>query len=292
MGDNNSVVSLGDLAKPATVLIQKISNAVGVLYEPTRVRRLARAEADAEKIKALARIELTSLEERGIERLIHQEARKQENIESITAQAVSQLTADANTDQLSEDWIAHFFEQCDTVADQDMQSLWARILCGEATNPGSFSKRTINFLATIDKTDAALFTSLGQFVWSLSTPTPLIFDHASEVIEKSGLNFSSLKHLDAIGLISLESIAGYKIHELPENVVLSYFDTDVLLELPKQAGNKFDLGKVLLTSTGKQLFPICGATQNDDYFKYVLNIWRSKGIKPTVVMKPPPDSQR
>ncbi|WP_048608561.1 hypothetical protein [Providencia rettgeri] len=84
MADGNSIINLGDLAKPATVLIEKVSNAVGVLYEPRRIRKKAEAEAEAEKIKALAGIELTEIQQRGIERLVHQEARKQENIESIT----------------------------------------------------------------------------------------------------------------------------------------------------------------------------------------------------------------
>ena len=53
MSEGNSTVSLGDLAKPATVLIEKVSNAVGVLYEPRRIKKKAEAEAEAEKIKAL-----------------------------------------------------------------------------------------------------------------------------------------------------------------------------------------------------------------------------------------------
>lgn len=289
MVENNSVVSLGDLAKPATVLIEKVSNAVGVLYEPTRIRRQARAEADAEKIKALARIELSSLEDRAMERFLHQEARKQENIESITAQATSQLPADAKADQLSEDWIAHFFQRCDTVADKDMQSLWARILSGEATKPGSFSKRTVNFVADIEKSDAALFTALGQFVWSMGEPTPLIADLSAEEITKAGLSFSALKHLDSIGLISFESVAGYKAQGLSKYATLAYFGTQVFLELQQQAGNNLSCGKVLLTSTGKQLFPICGATRNDNYFNHVLEGWRAQGITATVMTEAKPE---
>ena len=85
MSDGNAVINLGDLAKPATVLIEKVSNAVGVLYEPRRIRKRAEAEADAEKIKALAGIELSEIQQRGIERLVQQEARKQENIGSLTS---------------------------------------------------------------------------------------------------------------------------------------------------------------------------------------------------------------
>jgi hypothetical protein len=292
MGENNSVANLGDLAKPATVLIEKISNAVGVLYEPTRIRRQARAEMDAEKIKALARIELTSLEDRAMERFLHQEARKQENIESITAEATSQLPADAKAEQLSEDWIAHFFKQCDTVADKDMQSLWARILAGEATKPGSFSKRTVNFVADIEKSDAALFTALGQFVWSMGEPTPLVADLSAEAVTKAGLSFSALKHLDAIGLISFESVAGYQAQGLSKYATLAYFGTPVFLEFPQNAGNNLNLGKVLLTSTGKQLFPICGAARNDNYFNQVLEGWRAQKITATVMVEGKPEVPR
>ncbi len=210
MSDNNALINLGDLSKPATVLIEKVCNAVGVLYEPTRIRRQARAEADAEKIKTLARVELTSLQERAVDRLVYQEARKQQNIEDITAQAAAQLGAEARPDQLDEDWVAHFFKQCETVSDKEMQSLWSKLLAGEATNPATFSKRTVDFVASIDKRDAALFTALGQFVWSLGNPTPIILDPDIDLFKTCGLTFTNFKHLDAIGLVSFESVAGYQ----------------------------------------------------------------------------------
>jgi len=81
MADGNSLINLGDLSKPATVLIEKVSSAVGIIYEPYHIKRKARAEAEAEKIKAIARIELTELEQRAVNRFVHQEARKQSNIE-------------------------------------------------------------------------------------------------------------------------------------------------------------------------------------------------------------------
>lgn len=130
MAEGNSLINLGDLSKPATVLIEKVSNAVGVIYEPYHIKRKARAEAEAEKIKALAKIELTELEQRALDRFVHQETRKQANIEQITAQAAASLPSDAQVENLDEDWIAHFFKQCDTVSDKEMQSLWARLLSG------------------------------------------------------------------------------------------------------------------------------------------------------------------
>ena len=175
MSDGGSLINLGDLSKPATVLIEKVCNAVGIVYEPTRIRRKAHAEAEAAKIKTVTEIELRDIEHRAIERLVHQEARKQDNIESITAQAATALPDDAKVDALDEDWVAHFFKQCDTVSDKEMQSLWARLLTGEATKPGTFSKRTVDFISTIDKKDAALFTAFVQFVWMFDEPNPLIY---------------------------------------------------------------------------------------------------------------------
>ncbi len=136
MSEGGSLINLGDLSKPATVLVEKVCNAVGIIYEPVHIKRKARAEADADKIKALARLELSEIEHRAVERLVHQEARKQENIEQITAQAAAALPENANVQNLDEDWVAHFFKQCDTVSDKEMQSLWARLLSGEATAPG------------------------------------------------------------------------------------------------------------------------------------------------------------
>jgi Protein of unknown function (DUF2806) len=278
MPENNALINLGDLSKPATVLIEKVCNAVGVLYEPTRMRRAAQAEADSERIKALARVELTSLQERAVERLVHQEARKQQNIEDITSQAAAQLPPEASPEKLDDDWVAHFFKQCETVSDKEMQSLWAKLLAGEATKPATFSKRTVDFVASMDKRDAALFTLLGKFVWSLGDPTPLIFDPNAEYLKKTGLNFKNFKHLDAIGLISFESVAGYQATGLSKHAVAIYFDRLVLIEFPQDTNNTLELGKVLLTSTGKELFTICGATMDDEYFRDVLKYWRARPL--------------
>ena len=128
MSDDKAMVNFGDLTKPATVLIEKVSNAVGVLYEPRRIVKKAEAEAEAEKIKAIAGIELSEIAQRGVERLVQQEARKQKNIESITARAAEEVPENANTEQLEEDWVAHFFDRCENVSDVEMQSLWLSLI--------------------------------------------------------------------------------------------------------------------------------------------------------------------
>lgn len=270
MADGNSIVNLGDLAKPATVLIEKVSSAVGILYEPRRIRKKAEAEAEAEKIKALAGIELSEIQQRGIERLIYQEARKQENIENITAQAARDLPPHADTENLDEDWIAHFFDRCEKVSDAEMQSLWSRLLAGEATKPGTYSKRTVDFIASMDKKDAELFSSFCTFTWMIGDPTPLIFESQDDIYQSKGINFSSLKHLDSIGLISFESISEYKKQGFGKQAVVYYFGLPTLIEFPAEQGNSMSVGKALFTKAGKELVSICGAKRDQSFYEYAI----------------------
>jgi hypothetical protein len=182
MADGGSLINinLSDLSKPATVLVEKVCNAVGMIYEPTHVKRMAQAEAEADEIRALAQIKLSALEQKAMKRLVHQETRKQVNIEQITSQAAKSLPQDAKVQDLSEDWVAHFFKQCDTVSDKEMQSLWARLLCGEASKPGTFSTRTVNFVPPSERRRPSFsrrFVSLYGFLGDsphLSIKLPMI----------------------------------------------------------------------------------------------------------------------
>ncbi len=42
-----NILNIGDLGKPAQKLIECVSNAIGVLYERTRIRKKAEAKADS-----------------------------------------------------------------------------------------------------------------------------------------------------------------------------------------------------------------------------------------------------
>jgi hypothetical protein len=56
---DTSIINLkgiGELAKPMEKMIEKVSAAVGVLYEPTRIRKEAKAKADAREIEVRNRM--------------------------------------------------------------------------------------------------------------------------------------------------------------------------------------------------------------------------------------------
>ena len=161
MSDGFSLINInGKIVEPATVLIRKISDAIGGGFKPRQIRRVAQAEADTEVIKAKSQVEITALQQRALTRFIMEESKKQDNIESITEKAIGQLDVSSTPQDIEDDWITNFFDKCRIISDEEMQILWAKILAGESNSPGTYSKHTINSLGSLDKTDAELFMAL------------------------------------------------------------------------------------------------------------------------------------
>lgn len=278
MANGGSIIRIDDLSKPATVLIEKISNAIGGYFKPYQIRRVAKAEAEAEKIRAQAQIKITKLHRRALARFVAEEAKKQDNIEKITAKAIPQLSGSSAPQNMDDDWIANFFDKCRIVSDEEMQLLWARILAGEADSPGTYSKRTVNFLGSLDKVDAQMFTDLCQFVWVSGGPIPLIFDVHASIYTDHGVTFATLTHLDDIGLITFESLLGFRRTKLSQQPTLTYQGTPLLIHFSKPDSNDLDTGKVLFTKTGQELARICGATPIDGFYEYVFEHWSKQGL--------------
>ena len=270
----NDLINLGNLTKPADTLVKKISNAVGVLFEPRQIIRIAEAKAEAAKIEAQSEIEITELHRRAARRWIGEEAQRQGNMESITAKALPQLNENATPSSVEDDWIVNFFEKSRIVSDNEMQELWSRVLAGEANDPGTYSKRTVNFLSDLDKSEAALFTKLCGFVWVIGGFVPLVFDVQAEIYNKHGINFGTLQHLDSIGLVKFGNLAGFLQKDVPERFTVTYYGRPLNLEKSKGAGKNLKIGTTLLTRTGKELVPICGSKPVEGFLEYVKDRWK------------------
>lgn len=275
---DTSLVNLGELSEPATVLIEKISDAIGGIFRPYQIRRVAAAESEAEKIRAVARIEITELERWSMARHFAEEANKQVNMVSITQKAFGHLEPDARPEDVENDWIVNFFDKCRLISDEQMQALWAKVLAGEANSPGHYSKRTVNFLSSLDKSDAELFRQLCGFGWYIGDVVPVVFDVTGAIYMNQGINFSTLKHLDEIGLVSLESLGGYRRTRLPEVITIHYYGTPVNVRFGSKENNDLDLGNVLLSKVGQELAPISGSEPVPGFMDYALSQWGQRGL--------------
>ncbi|MDP3726312.1 MAG: DUF2806 domain-containing protein, partial [bacterium] len=276
---NNSLINLGNLADPAKVLIEKISDAVGGVFKPYQIRRAAQARAEAEKIRAVSKIEISELQQRALNRFLFEEASKQNNIENIIRKALPAINAKAQSQKIENDWIVDFFDKSRLISDEEMQGLWGKVLAGEANAPGTYTKRTIYLLASLDKNDALLFTKLCSFIWTIGGLVPLIFNSDNELYTKNGINFISLKHLDSIGLISFESLSGYMKKGFKKKLKIDYGNKIITLEFLKENDNELSIGHAIFTDVGAQLATLCKSPVIDGTVEYALTEWAKAGVK-------------
>ncbi|HHK4129852.1 TPA: DUF2806 domain-containing protein [Enterobacter roggenkampii] len=262
-------LSLSGLSKPGAKLIEKISDAIGVLYEPTKIRKLAKAEADANRTKLISKLELDGIEKRAVERFLKKESKRQGNVESISIQAAMNLNENDKISDINEDWVDAFFKECEDINDKEMQTLWARILSEEAKSKGSFSKRTLKLLSTLSKEEANLITYFGKFVWQASTLTPILLSDNNGVTD--GISFTQLSTLDSLGVI--QQGFGYNLTFGVKKGIIYYYGIPVSVEFSNDNKSEwtFSTGTALLTPIGSELMKICGSTPDMDYFNKVFN---------------------
>lgn len=276
MSNDNSMsfVNLGKLSKPVDTLIKKVSEAVGGVFAPYQIKRIAKAEAETAIIKAQTEIQITDLHRRAMHRFIEEEAKRQENIEEITGKALPQLQEVSDPSAMEDDWVTNFFDKSRIVSDGEMQDLWARVLAGEANAPGTYSKRTVNFLGDLDKKDAELFQALCRFGWIVGGFEPLIFDPKASIYNDQGLRFDTLTHLDSIGLIQFSHLSGFTLTNLPKKFDVLYCSQPLGLTMEKDSDNTLPTGKVLLTKVGQELSTVCKVPGVDGFWDYVRDQWK------------------
>ena len=275
--------AVGGFSNPATLLIEKVSNAIGRHFDPRQVIRMAEAEAKADRIRAVSHaeteIEMAELRQRAAERFIEEQMRMQSNMENIAAKAIPHLTDDAEPDKIEDDWIANFFDKSRIVSDDQMQDLWAKVLADEGNRPGSFSRKTVNLLADLSKHDAETFTNLCGFCWVIHENVELlIFDEQLPIYNQSGIHFNSLIHLDALGLIRFSELANVARTNLPQSITTLYGKEIIGLRLSGSQGNQLDVGKVTLTRPGLELLLVADVEPVRGFLDYVCDRWESQSI--------------
>jgi uncharacterized repeat protein (TIGR03899 family) len=315
MSDSKPIISdLAGLSKPLTKLIETVANGLGVCFEPLRIRRRAKAEAQAVIISARAQAEVTAinaraeadalavatkaeadaaviaaknaeelrkLELRAEERIRKLEDRRQRNIEAIVQKAAEELPGSVSTNPVEEDWVVNFFEQCKDIKDEEMQTLWARLLAGEIADPGSFSPRTLALVKVLRKADAHLFTKYCTFVWRQGGRAPVrfvtILNAGVENLRAETLTQMELFHLHSLGLIQYNHITSFNFGGTPGTVALIYGPVCHVITLTKERPN-FDVGHSILTDIGQELAAVAGPTPNETYRQAVVAWLREIGL--------------
>jgi hypothetical protein len=258
-------------SKVAEKLIDKIAGILEIRYEPTRIVRAAHAEAEADKIKAVGRIEINELERRALERMVREEGRHQYNMEAITSKAAMKLSEGARPEDIDDDWLVDFFEKCRSVGDETMQDLWAKLLSEEANNPNTFNRQVVGIVSTMGKSQAQLFERLCNYSWTWTFTTPLypfVFDLNDEIYSFRFMTLNDVSELESLGLVHLDLAAR---HQLPagDGTWIRYQGRGFKVIAKNPQITAFPYGHVIFTNAGRLLARVSQRVPVDGFVDYV-----------------------
>jgi uncharacterized repeat protein (TIGR03899 family) len=95
--------------------------------------------------------------------------RKQQNLETIIQKSLSYCSSTEVSDKADLDWFSTFTQLAEDISNKSMQNLWAKILAGEISQPGSFSTKTLKIFREMSITDAKLLAKACSFAVSDNT---------------------------------------------------------------------------------------------------------------------------
>lgn len=139
--------------------------------------------------------------------------RRSMNLAGVVASSEPDIDESASIDNVDDEWLEHFQDYAEKISDESMQVIWGKILSGEINKPGTYSKRLLNVLSQMSKTEAEAFLTLCSFrvTHLLETTSGFIKgnknlivavqDEGDETFNNSSFDLENRSVLESIGLI-------------------------------------------------------------------------------------------
>lgn len=290
------------LVSPCEKLMSMVGGAIGKLYEPKHIKKMADAHAYELSTVGAAMRELADIKtsyengnvalftedfqrlmQRTQNRMALQEITKQQNIESVVDKAYELLESESDvTDEpVDQDWTRRFFNITGEVSNSEMQEVWARILSGEIKHPGSFSMRTLETVRNMSKEEAQAFQRIIPLIIHNGKVYFVLSD--SDVLKKYGSSFTDIMALDECGLMDSSGTLSLNLSITKAEPEYLLSDTlVVVIKGKKEESEKISLGIHTLTRAGVELFNILEHEPNEDYTIQVANHIFSKNTAKVV----------
>lgn len=283
------VSDLFGAAQPATALINRLFDAAGYIFGPVHEVLMSGAEAVGSKTRVRTKIELAQ-EIRdefdvgtdralALTRFLEEETIKQSNRDAILEKALPRIDEDANPNELDDEWILSFLDSCELTSDEELQLAWSKILSGEVSNPGTYSKRTLFKFKTLETIDAELFKMLCVFSVDINGNDYIIITNIDgEEVYSEIMEYGHLLHLEEVGLIRMNEM-GYRL-QFEENTTMKYEDTIIEIE-----SSNIGRGYVKLTGVGRELHSVVDYDTMIEYPEHLEEFYGEKYDDEMIVIK-------
>lgn len=269
-----------------TKLFETLASAIGTVYEPIRIKRLADAKAYEQRVLADAKVyEIKALAlakseaeaqnnsalsltiESASKRIVAQEVKRQLNIDYIVTKAVEQIQTEKEVSDkpVDPDWTTRFINIAKDVSDSEMQDIWAQILAGEVASPGQYSYRTLECLKNLTKEEANMFITASSLIMQISDKKIIFRDN--EILKKAGLTFVKWLRLVETGLLNAGGNTSLTVFKDSNEFLILYANK---VAICRKINTDIDIPVYNMTSVGEQLYKIVSKQYNEQYFMDVL----------------------
>lgn len=266
---------------------------VAQLFEgifPCIVRRRSEAEADAKIIHARADARASEIKARAEFFLAKKKIGRQANLEEIAAKAMRMVPDTVSADSVDRDWFQHFLECAQDTSNEEMRLLWSKVLAGEISKPGSFSRRTVHLAKLLSVEDARAFSKICQYSFDEDWSRGECFFLYRPGDPDQDFDFDSLSALDATGLIVFAmgmqfsfactpeqaSLCHYHGRKIKPQFGLSSIVTNSALE--SSATGRMSLGSVAMTKFGRELSALVERQYDDKVWSH-LTRWFGRSLE-------------
>jgi hypothetical protein len=267
---------IGKLSGPLTEFIKRVSRAIGILYEPHRIVRKAKAEATAKVIHAGADAEAKAISERAALRNKFILNRQQTNLEQIVKLALPAIDQSKEPQNMEEDWLIQFMNAAQDVSDIDLQSLWAKLLAGEYNQKGTFSIRTIHAVRLLRKAEAETINRFFGLVSVLNQELYCAIHIKPNRLQAFQITDLVVGQLKDIGIVS--ETMHFVLTSTHERHIMKYFGREFVLSKSDSVHYEPALVFYLLSSIGKELFSVAVPERNDSYLSQLLEYFKIDSI--------------
>jgi hypothetical protein len=229
------------------------------------------AGLETARIIHVSEAEIMGAIERTQARLSRREVIRQANIERIIRLAAEEVLLSPSDAKIPVDrgWLIRFFDYAQDACHEVEQQTWARILAGEVADPGSFARRTLAFLNSMDTWELEGFIEYCAFSFTFESGWRFMFDEetAHREMWAYGRDLDLTQHFVGIGLLSGEinrvkpaSAKGLRIR---------YRDRTYELRGSDSSSPEAGFAYRKFTVTGQQL---AGILRTKSFFGYVRNL--------------------
>lgn len=323
MSDVNGLVvtDVLGLAQPLQKLIKTVAIGIGKVYEPTHIRRMAKAKADEIQIISdsinknialpihyadgsicITAEDANELARRAQNRALYQEMKKQQNIESVIGKAYDELStvSEVSDTPVDSDWVSEFFDNVANVSNEKMQILWGKLLAGEIKQPGSFSLRTLGTLKNMSQKDAEFFNDIIPYILKCkgsedgSIIDYFLMDNVNGTLLTSRcIPFAKIMQLSEAGLISNNNIISIQfVVKSGQAELVNGTYKNILIKNNSNEDTVITHSAYFLTEAGKELFGIAmrsgTETQSNNYLSECMQELKENGFGILLDTKPNP----